>query len=90
MNEAKIYSEKADKLYWRYQGNNAILILSTLLDYRDTLDRYAKLKTLGKIQTKKYNSIKQHIDELKKISKKIKKSLRKYWTYYNECYIILL
>lgn len=66
MNEAKIYSEKADKLYWRYQGNNAILILSTLLDYRDTLDRYAKLKTLGKIQTKKYNSIKQHIDELEK------------------------
>jgi hypothetical protein len=66
MNEAKIYSEKADKLYWRYQGNYAILILSTLLDYRDTLDRYAKLKTLGKIQTKKYNSIKKHIDELEK------------------------
>lgn len=88
MNEAKIYSEKADKLYWRYQGNNAILILSTLLDYRDTLDRYAKLKTLGKIQTKKYNSIKQHIDELEKNIEKNKKSLRKYWTKYNECYII--
>ena len=66
MNEAKIYSEKADKLFWYFKRNYGILILSTLIEYRDTLDRYSKLKSLGKIQTKRYNEIKKHIDELEK------------------------
>ena len=66
MNEAKIYSEKADKLFWYFKRNYGIFILSTLVEYRDTIDRYSKLKSLGKIQTKRYNEMKQCIDELEK------------------------
>ena len=64
MKEAEIYSEKADKLFWYYKRNYGIFILSTLVRYRDTLYRYSKLKSLGKIQTKRYNEMKKHIDEL--------------------------
>ena len=60
MNEAKIYSEKADKLFWYFKRNYGIFILSTLIEYRDTLNRYSK------IQTKRYNEMKKHIDELEK------------------------
>lgn len=64
MNEAKIYSEKADKLFWYHRRKFGVLILSRLIECRDTLDRYSKLKSLGKIQTKRYNEIKKFIDEL--------------------------
>lgn len=64
MKEAEIYSEKAHKLYVYYKRNFGIFILSTLLNYRDTLYKYSKLKSLGKIQTKRYNEMKKHIDEL--------------------------
>lgn len=64
MNEAKIYADQADKLFWRYKRQGGILILHKLRECRDTLDRYSKLKSLGKTQTKRYNEIKKFIDEL--------------------------
>lgn len=66
MKEAKIYSDKADKLYWYFQRNYGIFILSTLLNYRDTLDKYSKLNKLGKVQSRRYDQMKQHIDQLEK------------------------
>lgn len=66
MNEAKIYSDKADKLYWYFQRNYGIFILSTLLNYRDTLEKYSKLSKLGKVQSRRYDQMKQHIDQLEK------------------------
>lgn len=64
MNEAKIYADQADKLFWRYKRRGGILILHRLIEYRDTLDRYSKLKSLGKIQQKRYDEMKKFIDEL--------------------------
>ena len=73
MNEEKIYSEKADKLFWYFKRKGGILILSTMLEYRDRLEYYSRLKKLGKIQTKRYNEMKKHIDELEKEKEQSKK-----------------